>query len=137
MVVRFHSRAEWSEILRSSAERWSSMEAASGSVRRDTMDSAVSKGNDVEESRNAVLDPVQQSSFGASVPLPQHRPSATPVMQLAESGAPAQVEEKSNFQSGTEKSTSLETASPKIEQAPLRRSIRVRRAPNRLIETIK
>ena len=105
-------------------------------VRRDTMDSAVSKGNEVEESRNTVPDPVQQSSFGASVPLPPQLPSNTPVMQSVESGAPVHLEEKSNSQSGTEKSTSPETASPETEQAPLRRSIRVRKAADRLIETV-
>ena len=58
-------------------------------------------------------------------------------MQRAESDIPVHLEEKSNSQSGTGNSTPLETASPETEQAPLRRSSRVRKAPDRLIEKME
>lgn len=52
-------------------------------------------------------------NFGAgSVPLPEQLPSSTPFMHPVESEAPVQLDNASDYQSTTEKSTSLEMTLP-------------------------
>lgn len=98
-------------------------------IRRDDMDSG-------DFNWNNGTYPVQQGTFDAGVLLPEQLTSSTPVMQTVDLEALVQMDNVSDSQSATGKSTSLETTSPEAEQAALHRSGRVLKAFDRLIMTM-
>jgi len=99
------------------------------------MDSAVSQPNVTREPQDSALDPPQNAPHSTDVPLPLQVPADIPVMDPVESGAQIPSERK-EFPPVAEKSPTVDTQSSEVGQTSLRRSRRVRKAPDSLIETV-
>ena len=105
-------------------------------IRRDTMDSAIADEDSERKPRNTGLDPVQQGTLGDGVPLPQQLPVNMPPSHPADPGIQVQLENESSSSPAADQQSSLDTSSSGASPSPLRRSSRVRKAPERLIETV-
>jgi len=104
-------------------------------IRRDSMDSAVPQPNVTREQQDSVLDPPSHVPLGTDVPLTPQVPSDNPVMDPAQSETEVPLEKEESVPV-TEKSPTVDTRSSEVGQTPLRRSSRVCKAPDRLIETV-
>ena len=104
-------------------------------IRRDTMDSAVDDWDLERLPLDAALDPVRQGTSTTSVPSPQQPPVSLPLSNSAEPGTQVQSENANSSPSAAETMSSPNAPLPEGSLIPLRRSSRVRRAPDRLIET--
>ena len=102
-------------------------------IRRDSMDSAVPQPNITREPQDSALDHRSHVPLGTDVPLPPQ--VDIPVMDPAQfsTQVPSEKEESVPV---AEKSPTVDTRSSEVGQTPLRRSSRVRKAPDRLIETV-
>ena len=104
-------------------------------IRRDSMDSAVPQPNVTMEPQDSALDHRSHVPLGTDVPLPAQVPSDIPVMDPAQFGTQVPSEKEESVPVA-EKSPTVDTRSSEVGQTPLRRSSRVRKAPDRLIETV-
>ena len=104
-------------------------------IRRDSMDSAVPQPNVTMEPQDSALDHRSHVPLGTDVPLPPQVPSDIPVMDPAQLGTQVPSEREESVPVA-EKSPTVDTRSSEVGQTPLRRSSRVRKAPDRLIETV-
>ena len=101
------------------------------------MDSAITDEDSEEEPRDTGLDPGQQGTPSAEVPIPQQLPVDTRPLNPADSATQVQLENVDNSSPATDKPSLLDTSSTSgASPSPLRRSSRVRKAPERLIETL-
>ena len=106
-------------------------------IRRDTMDSAITDEDSEEKPRDTGLDPGQQGTPSAEVPIPQQLPLDTRLSNSADPGTQVQLENVDNSSPATDKPSSLDTSSTSgASPSPLCQSSRVRKAPETLIETL-
>ena len=104
-------------------------------IRRDSPDSAVPKQDIASDSQASVSHPPRHAPISTDVHLPPQLPASIPVMDPAEAGTKVQPEKEKSPTTVT-KSLPVDTPSSEVAQTPLRRSSRVRKAPDRLVETM-
>ena len=104
-------------------------------LRRDSMDSAVSQQEDEREFKSDAADPAPFTSGTKDVPVPCPLPADLPVVRPADSGDQVTLETLES-PPVVEKSTPVQGQSAETGRTPFRRSSRVRKAPDRLIEQI-
>ena len=104
-------------------------------VRRDSTDSAVSQREDEREFKSDTAVPPPYTSGTKDVPVACQLPADLPVVKPADSGDQSTLETL-EFPPAAEKSTPVQGQSAETGRTPLRRSSRVRKARDRLIEKI-
>ena len=104
-------------------------------VRRDSTDSAVSQREDEREFKSDTAVPPPYTSGTKDVPVACKLPADLPVVRPADSGDQSTLETL-EFPPAAEKSTPVQGQSAETGRTPLRRSSRVRKARDRLIEKI-
>ena len=105
-------------------------------IRRDTMDGAVTESDSERVPQDAAPDPVPQATLSPSVPSPQQFPMNTPIPNPVEPRTQRHLENANNSPPEVEAPSFSGTSLSKVSSVPPRRSGRVRRAPDRLIETM-
>lgn len=98
-------------------------------LRRDSIDSAVPQQEVEREFKGDAADPTPCTSGATDVPFPCQLPAVLPIGKTADSGDQPTLER-------LESSPPVESQSSEVGRTPLRRSIRVHKAPGRLIEKI-
>ena len=91
--------------------------------------------DDGREPQDSALDPPSHVPLGTDVPLPPQVPPDIPVMYPAQSSTQVPSEKEESVPVG-EKTPTVDTRSSEVGPTPLRRSSRVCKAPDRLIETV-
>ena len=104
-------------------------------IRHDSVDSAVSEENAETRAQDVAPHPVPQAILRPGVPFPHQPPEGVSVQQPMESRDQVQSESENNSHLPGEKPVLVETSSSDVCPTQLLRSSRVRKTPDRLIET--
>ena len=104
-------------------------------IRRDSMDSAVAERDSERVSQDAVPDPVPQATLSPVDPLPSPIPANMPISNPVKPGTQVGLENVNNPTPDVETPSFLGTSLSEASSFPPR-SCKVRKAPDRLIETM-